>query len=1047
MDEEEYLAQLLEAGFVETPEEPDPLPSVVQDVFFSVDNVSGNVGIGTSAAINARFHIVADDPYTTVRILQRGTGDVLLIDNKDIADQNDSPSTPYLNIKNDGRVGLGTTEPLAEFHLVTDRWGDILLGGVIGTGPLVSPTDSGIFFTGLGNTVNSGVFTEVDGLLVNLAANVEQVGIVDTSRVGGIVRIDTRTSGELGDYNSLTVKGYPIGLGTTGEYNVLTANLDTSDIHIAPEKGEVYVGAYSSVTSVGIGTTAIDDQYRLYVNGNTGIAGTLSLPDYSKITLGISSRLELYHDPISGNSYLIESNAVGNLVIAGDDIEFKNAGLAETYAYFRTNGAVELYYDNEKKFETNLEGILIGSLGISTVGIISGPSEIVLDPAGIGDNTGIVRIKGDLFVDGGTTQIYSTVVTIADIQVGIATTISDTLGIVTANQLLNDAGISIGLGTAQKKLTYNFLSDSLKSTENFDLNAGKVYKIQGNEVLSLSSVGISVTTSYLQRVGTLIDLKVAGVTSTQDLYVVGVATIANLTTPNLSSSNLQAGIATIGFASITAATIGVATIGFGSITSSRIGVSTIGFASITTANIGVATVGYATITATNIGVATVGFASITVANIGIATIGIATVGVATIGIALIQNATIGFVTATNSIRTPNLIVGTTDGSPFGQVGILTVGAISPFAGAATSIGGAGQVLIATGPDSFNSTGIGLSWKEFSLAAIGGTTGIGIRKNDPAVTGEYFINLYPESQLTGNTGFSVIYTTVLSTNASLSALIGDTVISVDSTFGISIGNFFTSGNNERIEVVNISTNTVYNTVLTTTATQDAIATATDVFVASTAGVQAGDVLTSGANVRLVVQSVDTAGPNSVTLSSPLIAPISSLTPDIVIFERPTTYQTVTLITGITDAINQNDSVIFEKSASELFISSGLKYNENTEVLSDNIGNFRAIPPSAASPNTITKSDVGQCKVVTAAGSIITIQNGQFDVGDAVTIVNQATTGIAILVSAGGTLFTAGTTNSATKSLPTNGIATILCAQKIPNGVGGFNNIILISGSGI
>lgn len=682
MTEEEYAAMLLEQQLVPEGAPPDPLPAEVQDVFFNVDNVTGTVGIGTSQAIGARVHIISKDPFPAVRILQKGTGDVLLIDNKDIADQNDPPKIPYFNLKNDGKIGIGTTLPLSEIHLITDKEAsNILIGDLPNSRPT---TDSGMTFSGLANTVTSGLFTEVDGLLISLAANASQVGVVDTSRVGGVVRIDTRNSGTLGDYNCFTVKGVPIG--TSLEYNVLTANLDTADIHIAPVKGEVYVGAYSSTTSLGIATDIIDEQYRLYVNGNTGIAGTLSLPDYSKITLGISSRLELYHDPVSGNSYLVENNPTGNLVIGGDNIEFKNTDLTETHAFFTTNGSVELYYDNVKKLETTLDGVFVGALGFSTTGIISGPQEIVIDPATVGDNTGIVRIKGDLYVDGGTTQIYSTVVTIADIRVGIASTVS------TSNILLNDAGIEIGVGTVQKKFTYNFLSDSLKSTENLDLNINKVYKIDGNSVLSISTVGSSVTTSSLQRVGTLVDLTVANFTLTKDLNVTGVATIPNLNVTNL---NLPSGIATIGFASITAATIGVATIGFGSIR-----------------------------------------------NLNVPTTGIATIGFATVGVATINNA---------KIR--NLAVGTTNGTPFGQVGILTIGALSPFGQFGGGfIGSEAQILVSTGRTYFEATGIGISWSEFSLSAIGGTTGIGITAVNPLTDlREFYLPGVPTADVDGAIG--------------------------------------------------------------------------------------------------------------------------------------------------------------------------------------------------------------------------------------------------------------------------------------------------------
>lgn len=695
MNEEEYLAMLLEQQLVPEDAPPDPLPAVVQDVFFNVDNETGTVGIGTSQAIGARVHIISRDPFPAVRILQKGTGDVLLIDNKDIADQNDPPTTPYLNIKNDGKVGFGTTLPLSEIHLITDKEGsNILIGNLPGSN---ANTDSGISFSGLANTVTSGLFTEVDGLLVSLAANVSQVGVVDTSRVGGLVRIDTRTSGTLGDFNSFTVKGVGIGSTLGDEYNVLTANLDTADIHIAPVKGEVYVGAYSSTTSLGIATDVIDEQYRLYVNGNTGIAGTLSLPDYSKITVGISSDLSIYHDPDTNNSYILENNPVGNLVIAGDNIEFKDTSLTENYAVFTTNGAVELYYDNVKKFETTADGVFVGALGFSTTGIISGPQEIIIDPAVVGDDTGIVRIKGDLYVDGGTTQIYSTVVTIADIQVGIATTIS------TSSALLNDAGISIGLGTIQKKFTYDFLSDSLKSTENLNVAIDKVYKIDGNSVLSISTVGTSVTTSYLQKVGNLIDLTVDTLTTTKDLNVTGFATIANITGTAVSITNLSAGIATIGYASITDASIGIATIGFSSIT-----------------------------------------------NLIVPTTGIATIGFATIGIATIDNASI-----------TNLSVGTTDGTPFGQVGILTIGALSPFGQFGGGfIGSEAQVLVATGSTYFNNTGIGLSWSEFSLSAIGGTTGIAVTVVDPLTdTREFYLPGVPTAEVDAAIGGVAIAATV------------------------------------------------------------------------------------------------------------------------------------------------------------------------------------------------------------------------------------------------------------------------------------------------
>jgi len=506
MTEEELEELLLEEGLV-SPKQ-DPVVARNYPEYFAVDNATGCVGIGTEDPVSARLHLVDDRETPTLRIIQKGRGDSLLIDNKTLSNQNGLSTTPYLNVKNDGRIGIGTSQPLSEIHLITDAENsNILIGELPGSEPT---TDSGISFSGLANTVTSGLFTEVDGALISIGANVSQAGIVDTSRVGGIIRIDTRNTGSgIGDSSSFVVKGVGIGESLSDEYIVYTANLDTGDTFIAPDRGDVFVAAYSTETSLGIATDTVIPYYRFYNNGNAGIAGTLTLPDISEITLGISSDLTLYHDPITENSYIIEDNPIGSLVIAGNNIEFRDTSLADLYAQFTTDSGVELFYNNEKRLETVGTGISIlsGLGGTADVATIYGPSEIIIDPAPTLDNNGTVRIRGDLYVDGRQTIIDSTIVTIADIQIGIGTSVS------LDNALLDTGGITIGLGTIQKSFTYNLASDSLKSSENIDLGIGKTYRIDGADVLSATTLGSGVTDSSLTNVGTLIDLEVIGVTS------------------------------------------------------------------------------------------------------------------------------------------------------------------------------------------------------------------------------------------------------------------------------------------------------------------------------------------------------------------------------------------------------------------------------------------------------------------------------------------------------------------------------------------------------
>ena len=62
-------------------------------------------------------------------------------------------------------------------------------------------------------------------------------------------------------------------------------------------------------------------------------------------------------------------------------------------------------------------------------------------------------------------------------------------------------------------MIWNNSSSSLKSSENFDLLSGKSYKIDGVDVITSTSLGSNISTSYLTSVGTLNNLSVSGVTT------------------------------------------------------------------------------------------------------------------------------------------------------------------------------------------------------------------------------------------------------------------------------------------------------------------------------------------------------------------------------------------------------------------------------------------------------------------------------------------------------------------------------------------------------
>ena len=87
------------------------------------------------------------------------------------------------------------------------------------------------------------------------------------------------------------------------------------------------------------------------------LATNVDLVDNQKLRLGASQDLQIYHD--SSNSY-IKDSGTGDLLIGGDaNVSIINSAASEFKAKFITNGAVELYHNNEKKLNTTAGGVQV----------------------------------------------------------------------------------------------------------------------------------------------------------------------------------------------------------------------------------------------------------------------------------------------------------------------------------------------------------------------------------------------------------------------------------------------------------------------------------------------------------------------------------------------------------------------------------------------------------------------------------------------------------------------------------------------------------------
>jgi len=128
-----------------------------------------------------------------------------------------------------------------------------------------------------------------------------------------------------------TAAGDAAALGfTSAEGLILTGQGSTSDVVIKND-------ADTTVCFVPTGT---DD---------------LKFNDTARIIMGTGDDLQIIHD---GSNSIISDNGTGNLVLRSDaqavEIDFNTD---ETAALFKHNGAVELYHDNSKKFETASTGV------------------------------------------------------------------------------------------------------------------------------------------------------------------------------------------------------------------------------------------------------------------------------------------------------------------------------------------------------------------------------------------------------------------------------------------------------------------------------------------------------------------------------------------------------------------------------------------------------------------------------------------------------------------------------------------------------------------
>ena len=158
--------------------------------------------------------------------------------------------------------------------------------------------------------------------------------------------------------------------GSTGSPSLTFIGDEDTGIY---RKGSGSIGFVSNSTEI-----ANTDSNGITISSGNLILGDSSGASSDRIKLGASGDLELFH---GGSNSIIAETGTGNLELQTNSSIFLQKGTSEFLAKFISDGAVELYHDNTKRFETTNSGAKVSSGSTLTLEDSSG-SVISFDESG-----------------------------------------------------------------------------------------------------------------------------------------------------------------------------------------------------------------------------------------------------------------------------------------------------------------------------------------------------------------------------------------------------------------------------------------------------------------------------------------------------------------------------------------------------------------------------------------------------------------------------------------------------------------------------------------
>ena len=182
----------------------------------------------------------------------------------------------------------------------------------------------------------SQISTEVTNGSITLTPNgTGQVVVESDLIVQNIIKSNDSTVVTIDD--GLDVKGTVVATSFTGDGSGLTG-----------------VASAGNITFSG-SSISTSDSTQININENLNVDGNIIMGDSDQIQLGDSGDLKIFHN---GSHSIVRETGTGNLFLQSDNnvILSKDTG-TETMVKAIADGAVELYHDDVKKFNTGSHGV------------------------------------------------------------------------------------------------------------------------------------------------------------------------------------------------------------------------------------------------------------------------------------------------------------------------------------------------------------------------------------------------------------------------------------------------------------------------------------------------------------------------------------------------------------------------------------------------------------------------------------------------------------------------------------------------------------------